>query len=174
MLKRGYGSNRRAGGDLELERIPSGIAAGLIRAAMDLTDLTWDPDVSEGYAAVWAAALLRAPPRHRLRHGATASRHGAHQSATGSSTSFSPSPEGQGLPRARQHPRCRPWNWPSTSAPTTSTDCRCAGAGRGAVRGPKVEDRRLAVAATREAIPLWRETMGARSDPAAGGRRSSF
>lgn len=47
-------------GVLKLERIKPGIAAGRIHAAMELTDMTWDPPVTEDYVALRALALLRA------------------------------------------------------------------------------------------------------------------
>ena len=45
---------------LELERIEPGVAAGLIRAAIARTDMTWDPPVHEDFWPGRALALLRA------------------------------------------------------------------------------------------------------------------
>lgn len=47
-------------GELLLERIEPGVAAGLIGEAIKLTDMTWDPPVAEDYWAGRAVALLRA------------------------------------------------------------------------------------------------------------------
>ena len=47
-------------GELRLERIDPAVAAAEIRAAMDLTEMTLDPPVSEDYAGLCALALLRA------------------------------------------------------------------------------------------------------------------
>ncbi len=47
-------------GALALERIAPGVAAGRIDAAIELTDITLDPPVSEEYAPLRAMALLRA------------------------------------------------------------------------------------------------------------------
>lgn len=48
------------GGELTLERIEPGVAAGRIHAAIDLTDMTLDPPVAEDYARLRALALIRA------------------------------------------------------------------------------------------------------------------
>ncbi len=48
------------GGELVLERIEPGIAAGLVCEAIRLTDMTWDPPVAEDYWGGRALALLRA------------------------------------------------------------------------------------------------------------------
>lgn len=45
--------------DVKLQRIPPGIAAGLIQAALEETDVTWDPPVGEGYGELRAVALQR-------------------------------------------------------------------------------------------------------------------
>jgi hypothetical protein len=47
-------------GELELEQIELGVAAGLIGAAIARTDLTWDPPVGEDFWSGRALALLRA------------------------------------------------------------------------------------------------------------------
>ncbi len=44
---------------LELERVDPGVAAGLIRAAIALTDMTWDPPVTDDFWSGRALALLR-------------------------------------------------------------------------------------------------------------------
>ena len=46
--------------ELELEQIEPGIAAGLIRAAIARTDMTWDPPVDDDFWPGRALALLRA------------------------------------------------------------------------------------------------------------------
>jgi hypothetical protein len=50
----------RRDGELRLERIAPGVAAGRIHAAVELTDMTLDPPVTEDYARLRALALLRA------------------------------------------------------------------------------------------------------------------
>ncbi|HUO74578.1 MAG TPA: plasmid pRiA4b ORF-3 family protein [Solirubrobacteraceae bacterium] len=52
-----YSSGEEA--ELELERIEPGVAAGLIRAAIARTDMTWDPPVDEDFWSGRALALLR-------------------------------------------------------------------------------------------------------------------
>jgi hypothetical protein len=47
-------------GDVRLEGIAPGVAAGHIRAAIELTDMTWDPPVSDDYDELRALALRRA------------------------------------------------------------------------------------------------------------------
>lgn len=51
---------RKHGGELTLERLEPGVAAGRIHAAIDLTDMTLDPPVAEDYARLRALALIRA------------------------------------------------------------------------------------------------------------------
>ncbi|MGH2871016.1 MAG: plasmid pRiA4b ORF-3 family protein, partial [Solirubrobacteraceae bacterium] len=46
--------------ELELEQIAPGVAAGLIRAAIARTDMTWDPPVDDDFWSGRALALLRA------------------------------------------------------------------------------------------------------------------
>jgi hypothetical protein len=46
--------------ELALEQIDPGVAAGLIRAAIARTDMTWDPPVAEDFWSGRALALLRA------------------------------------------------------------------------------------------------------------------
>jgi hypothetical protein len=46
--------------ELELEQVEPGIAAGLIRAAIARTDMTWDPPVGDDFWPGRALALLRA------------------------------------------------------------------------------------------------------------------
>lgn len=46
-------------GEVRFERIEPGIAAGRIHAAVELTDMTWDPAVSEDYAGLRALAVQR-------------------------------------------------------------------------------------------------------------------
>ena len=47
------------GGELTLERIAPGVAAGRIDAAIELTEMTLDPPVSDDYARLRALAMLR-------------------------------------------------------------------------------------------------------------------
>ncbi|MGH2879290.1 MAG: plasmid pRiA4b ORF-3 family protein [Solirubrobacteraceae bacterium] len=47
-------------GELELEQIEPGVAAGLIRAAIARTDMTWNPPVDDDFWSGRALALLRA------------------------------------------------------------------------------------------------------------------
>lgn len=47
------------GGQLVLEHVAPGVAAGLIRDAIASTDITWDPPVEEAYWSGRALALLR-------------------------------------------------------------------------------------------------------------------
>jgi hypothetical protein len=69
--------NPRRDGDLKLERIEPGIAAGRIDAAIALTEMTLDPPVGDDYARLRALAILRAdevsnvkpvPEREELPH----------------------------------------------------------------------------------------------------------
>ncbi|HWE58610.1 MAG TPA: plasmid pRiA4b ORF-3 family protein [Solirubrobacteraceae bacterium] len=46
--------------ELELKRVDPGVAAGLIRAAIARTDMTWDPPVTDDFWPGRALALLRA------------------------------------------------------------------------------------------------------------------
>ena len=46
--------------ELALEQIEPGVAAGLIRAAIARTDMTWDPPVDDDFWSGRALALLRA------------------------------------------------------------------------------------------------------------------
>ena len=52
--------HRSEDGELRFERIEPGIAAGRIHAAVELTDMTWDPAVSEDYSGLRALAIQRA------------------------------------------------------------------------------------------------------------------
>jgi hypothetical protein len=52
--------NPSEGGELRLDRIEPAAAAAEIHAAMELTEMTLDPPVSEEYAALRALAMLRA------------------------------------------------------------------------------------------------------------------
>ncbi len=49
----------RGDGELTLERIAPGVAAGRIGAAIELTDMTLDPPVSDDYTRLRALAMLR-------------------------------------------------------------------------------------------------------------------
>jgi len=52
--------NPRDDGELRLEQIDPAVAAAEIHAAMDLTEMTLDPPVSDDYAGLRALAMLRA------------------------------------------------------------------------------------------------------------------
>ncbi len=86
--------------ELELKRVDPGVAAGLIRDAIALTDMTWDPPVTDDFWPGRALALLRAdqtpgvvePPepaelsveeRDRLRDEFLASREGSEFASDG-------------------------------------------------------------------------------------------
>jgi len=57
-------------GVMKLERIEPGAAAGRIHAAVELTDMTWDPPVSEDYADLRACRNGRSPrPARQSRSG---------------------------------------------------------------------------------------------------------
>ena len=118
-------ANPHDDGELRLDQIDLAVAAAEIRAAMELTEMTLDPPVSDDYAGLRALAMLRADEapggamatereempaedRDALRMSFWLRRKGAH------------SP-----PTATRRSSCR---WQSTFAPTTSTDGRCAGA----------------------------------------------
>jgi len=47
-------------GELRMEPLEPGAAAGRLHAAMELTDMTWEPPLGEDYARLRALALLRA------------------------------------------------------------------------------------------------------------------
>ena len=52
--------NPQPGGDVKVDRIVPGVAAGRIHAAIELTDMTLDPPVSDDYSEFRALALRRA------------------------------------------------------------------------------------------------------------------
>lgn len=54
------GDHPQSNGELLIEPLEPGVAAGLISAAIELTDMTWDPPVAEDYWPGRALALLRA------------------------------------------------------------------------------------------------------------------
>ncbi len=64
----------RRDGELTLERITPGVAAGRIDAAIALTEMTLDPPVADDYARLRALALLRVDEVSALRAGARAGR----------------------------------------------------------------------------------------------------
>jgi hypothetical protein len=190
-------------GIVKLERIAPGRAAGMIHAAIDLTDMTWDPAVSEDYADRRAVALIRAdrtpgyvvptePPemsraeRDRLRD------------------EFLASPEGQGLAPDGEEAYAvslaidfsvdyvdgRPLRWSPMVVELFMADWiprKVLGDAELFARLPAALDawvrfagRRStlpewAIAATRDAIPMWSEVMVRLSEePAAAGPAKQF
>lgn len=59
MTDRDAADHPRGDGELTLERIAPGVAAGRIDAAIELTEMTLDPPVSDDYARLRALARLR-------------------------------------------------------------------------------------------------------------------
>jgi hypothetical protein len=190
-------------GELKLERIAPGVAAGRIHAALELTDMTWDPPVSEDFAALRALAAMRAdeatgyvpaeehaevprPERKRLRD------------------EFLSSPEGAGFPPdggetyavrlaidfCADYVDGRPLRWSPVVVELFMADwvprkvvhdpgllAAIPPALDAWVRfaGRKSKLPAWAIGATREAISHWREEMVERAeDPAAGGPAKEF
>jgi len=185
-------------GALTLERISPGMAAGRIHAALELTDLTWDPSVSEDYADLRALALMRADETPRLVV--------AHDRPEMPSAErdrlrdeFLRSPEGQAFAPDSDEAYAvslaiefcvdyvdgRPLRWSPVVVELFMADWvprKVVSDGELFARIPMALDAWVrfagrksnlpdwAVAATREAIPAWHETMLERSDdPAAAG-----
>jgi hypothetical protein len=193
----------RRDGDLKLEPIVPGVAAGRIHAALELTDMTWDPPVTDDYAGLRALAVMRADEapayvaisgrpeipskkRDRLRD------------------QFLRSPEGKGFAPDGEEAYAaslaidfcadyvdgRPLRWspvvvelfmagwiPSKVLGDRDLFERLPSALDAWVRfaGRKSKSPDWAVAATRAAIPRWRDEMVHRgNDPTAGGPAKQF
>ena len=190
-------------GEVKLERISPGVAAGRIHAALELTDMTWDPPVSDDFADLRALALMRAdeapgyvvagelpelsrPERDRL------------------CDEFLQSPEGNELAAESEEAYAvslaidfcadyvdgRPLRWSPVVVELFMADWiprkvigdrELFGALPGALdawvrfAGRKSQLPEWAIAATREAIPAWHETMVERTnDPDAAGPAKQF
>jgi hypothetical protein len=190
-------------GEVKFERIDPGVAAGRIHAAIELTDMTWDPPVSEDYADLRALALTRADEapgqvvpaerseipsaaRDALREEFLNSLEGA-GFAPGSEEAYVVS---LAIDFGSDYVDGRPLRWSPTvvelfmadwiprkvlgdaelfAALPTALDAWVQFAGR------KSNVPEWAIAATRDAIPDWHETMVRRSeDPAAAGPAKQF
>lgn len=191
------------GGELTLERIAPGAAAGMIHAAIELTDMTLDPPVSEDYARLRALALMRVdetpeyaavPEREEFPH---AERDRLRDE-------FLTSPEGQefapdgdeaysaslAIDFCADYVDGRPLRWSPVVVELFMADWvprkvladqdlfeRLPSALDAWVRfaGRKAGTPEWAIEQTRNAIPRWRDTMVERGgDPAAGGPAKQF
>ena len=190
-------------GAVTLEPISAGIAAGRIHAALELTDITWDPPISEDYADLRALALMRADETPRLvvaKERPEMSR----AERDGLRDEFLRSPEGQAfapdgdeayavslaIDFCADYVDGRPLRWspvvvelfmadwiPRKIVSDSGLFARLPAALDAWVRfaGRKSNLPEWALAATREAIPAWHETMVQRSDdPAAVGPAKEF
>ena len=190
-------------GDVKLERIEPGVAAGRVHAAIELTDMTWDPPVSEDYADLRALALTRADeapgqvvPAERPEIPSAArdvllaeflnSLEGS-GFAPGSEEAYAVS---LAIDFCADYVDGQPLRWSPTvvelfmagwiprkvlgdaelfAALPPALDAWVRFAGR------KSNVPEWAIAATRDAIPVWQETMVGRSeDPAAAGPAKQF
>jgi hypothetical protein len=184
-------------GDVKLERIAPGVAAGRIHAAIELTDMTWDPPVSEDYADLRALALRRADetPGYVVPAESAEISSAARDQLM---NEFLNSLEGAGFARDGEEAYAvslaigfcadyvdgRPLRWSPTVVELFMADWiprkvfgdaelfeRLPTALDAWVRfaGRKLELPEWAIAATRTAIPQWHETMVRRSEDAASG-----
>jgi hypothetical protein len=193
----------RGDGELTLERIPPGVAAGRIDAAIELTEMTLDPPVSDDYARLRALAMLRvdevshvvAVPerdempreeRDRLRDEFLSSPEGK-DFASDSDEAWAVS---LAIDFCADYVDGRPLRWspvvvelfmanwiPRKVLADQGLFERLPAALDAWVRfaGHKAGTPDWAVEATRNAIPPWREEMIERgSDPAAGGPAKQF
>ncbi len=185
-------------GTLKLERISPGIAAGRIHAALELTDMTWDPPISEDYADLRALALMRADETPQLvvandrPEMSRADRDRLRDEFLGSpeGQAFAPdSDEAYAVSLAidfcADYVDGRPLRWSPVVVELFMADWiprKILSDGDLLARLPSALDAWVqfagrksnlpdwALAATREAIPAWTETMVERSDdPAAAG-----
>ena len=193
----------RGDGELTLERIAPGVAAGRIAAAIELTEMTLDPPVSDDYARLRALAMLRAgevshfvpvPERDEMPH----------DERDRLRDEFLSSPEGKdfasdgdeawavslAIDFCADYVDGRPLRWspvvvelfmanwiPTKVLADQGLFERLPSALDAWVRfaGRKAGTPDWAVEATRKAIPRWREEMIERgSDPAAGGPAKQF
>ena len=193
----------RRDGELRLERIPPGVAAGQIHAAVELTDMTLDPPVAEDYARLRSMSLLRADEapeykpvperaemphneRDRLRDEFLASPEGA-QLTPDSDEAYTVS---LAIDFCADYVDGRPLRW----SPVVVELFMAGWVPRKVLAGPELFDAlppaldawvrfagrksgtpEWAIEATREAIPRWRaEMVRSGNDPAAGGPAKQF
>ena len=187
----------------KLEPIAPGVAAGRIHAAIELADMTWDPPVSDDYAELRALALRRAgeAPGYVVSAEQPEPSSAARDRLM---EDFLNSPEGQDFPPDSEEASVvslaidfcadyvdgRPLRWSPAVVELFMADwiprkvfgdaelfARLPTALDGWVRfaGRKSGLPEWAIAATREAIPHWHETMVRRSeDPGSGGPAKQF
>lgn len=190
-------------GALRLEPIDPGVAAAEIQAAMDLTEMTLDPPVSEDYAGLCALAMLRAD---EAPGGASLEEREEMPAAERDALrdEFLSSPEGRGFAADGDEAFAvslaidfcvdyvdgRPLRWspvvvelfmagwvPRKVLADAGLFEALPGALDAWVRfaGRKQETPEWAIALTQEAIPLWRDGMAAAgSDPGSGGPAKQF
>jgi hypothetical protein len=190
-------------GELTLKRIAPAVAAGQIHAAVELTDMTLDPPVSEDYSRLRAMALLRADEapgyvaaaercempradRDRLRDEFLSSPEGANFADDGDEAYTA----SLAIDFCADYVDGRPLRWSPVVVELfmadwiprkVFADCdlltRVPSALDAWVRfaGRKAGTPPWAIDATREAIARWRDEMIQRSsDPAAGGPAKQF
>ena len=193
----------RGDGELTLERIAPGVAAGRIAAAIELTEMTLDPPVSDDYARLRALAMLRAgevshfvpvperdempsDERDRLRDEFLSSPEGKDFASDGDEAWA----VSLAIDFCADYVDGRPLRWspvvvelfmanwiPRKVLADEGLFERLPSALDAWVRfaGRKAGTPDWAVEATRKAIPRWREEMVERgSDPAAGGPAKQF
>ena len=192
------------GGELTLERIEPGVAAGRIHAAIDLTDMTLDPPVAEDYARLRALALIRADEAPNYVPVPEGREEMPHDERDQLRDEFLASPEGEGLGSdgdeawaislaidfCADYVDGRPLRWSPVVVELFMADWiprkvladqglfdRLPSALDAWVRfvGRKSGTPEWAVEETRKAIPRWREAMVERgNDPAGGGPAKQF
>jgi hypothetical protein len=193
----------RRDGDLKLEPIAPGIAAGRIHAALDLTDMTGDPPVSEDFAGLRALAIMRADeapgyvgvPERREISRSTRDRLRDQFLSSPEGTGFAPDGEeayavSLAIDFCADYVDGRPLRW----SPVVVELFMAGWIPRKVLGDPELFERLppaldawvrfagrksktpdWAVAATREAILRWRDEMVHRgNDPAAGGPAKQF
>lgn len=190
-------------GELRLEAVDPALAAAEIRAALELTEMTLDPPVSEEYAGLRALALLRAD---EAPGGATRAGREELPAAERDALSeeFLSSPEGRGFAAdgdeafvvslavdfCADYVDGRPLRWspvvvelfmadwvPRKVLADADTLAVLPAALDAWVRfaGRRRGIPQWAIDTTREAIPLWRDEMTSLGgDPAAGGPAKQF
>jgi hypothetical protein len=190
-------------GELTLQRIAPGVAAGQIHAAVELADMTLDAPVSDDYLRLRAMALLRADEapeyvampersevpradRDRLRDEFLSSQEGASFAADGDEAYTA----SLAIDFCADYVDGRPLRWSPVVVELFMADWiprkvladqdlleRVPSALDAWVRfaGRRVGTPAWAVDVTRKAIPRWRDEMIQRSrDPAAGGPAKQF
>jgi hypothetical protein len=193
----------RGDGELALERIAPGVAAGRIDAAIELTEMTLDPPVSDDYARLRALAMLRVDEVSNVV-GVPERDETPHEERDRLRDEFLSSPEGKdfapdsdeaytaslAINFCADYVDGRPLRWspvvvelfmanwiPRKVLADQDLFERLPAALDAWVRfaGRKAGTPDWAVQATREAIPRWRNQMVERgSDPAAGGPAKQF